>query len=237
MYRIAICDDEPVFVKQISEMTAEFFSTQGTSCEIHKYASAAELKAVLDAAPNTFDILLLDIMLGTMNGVKFTEYLRDTGNRAPVIFISSSRDYVLDAYSAEPVGYVMKPIDKAKLSEALKRAIRKLKPAAVVVDTPSVTVSFNIQDVMYIEVFDKILLLHMQDGTVTEISKSLSSIGEALPPDRFVQCHRCYIVALSAILSIKRFEITLKDHVKIPVSKYCYNTVQERLQQYAAQWF
>ena len=110
-------------------------------------------------------------MLGTINGVKFTEYLRDTGNRAPVIFISSSRDYVLDAYSAEPVGYVMKPIDKAKLSEALKRAIRKLKPAAVVVDTPSVTVSFNIQDVMYIEVFNKTLLLHMQDGTVTKISK------------------------------------------------------------------
>lgn len=90
---------------------------------------------------------------------------------------------------------------------------------------------------MYIEVFNKTLLLHMQDGTVTEISKTLSSIGDVLPPKYFVQCHRCYIVALSGIFSIKRFEITLKDKTKIPVSKSCYKIVQERLLQYAAQWF
>lgn len=237
MYRIAICDDEPVFVAQISEMTASILSAEGASCEIRKYSSAAALKEILIKEPDSFDILLLDILLGEINGVKLTEYLRDIGNRVPVIFISSSEDFVLDAYSAEPVGYVMKPISREKLAEALSRAIRRLKMDAIVIDTPSATVSLNLQDVVYIEVFDKRLLIHMQDGTVTEISKALSSVSELLPQDKFVQCHRCYIVALSAILSIKRSEITLKDHTTIPVSKYNYNTVQERLQQYAAKWF
>lgn len=237
MYRIAVCDDEPVFLRQIAEMTERILSGQGESCDIRKFASADELNALLSEAPNTFDILLLDIIYGDTNGVKFAEYLRDTGNRIPVIFITSSEDYVLDAYSAEPVGYVMKPINRAKLEEALNRAIHRLKLDTVVVDTPSMTVSFRIQEVLYIEVFNKTLILHMQDGTTTEMSKTLSSVGENLPPNRFVQCHRCYIVALSSILSIKRFEITLRNHTKIPISKNYYNTVQERLQQFAAKWF
>ncbi|NMP36553.1 MAG: response regulator transcription factor [Clostridiales bacterium] len=237
MYRIAVCDDEPVFVGQISKMTEDILSAQGESCEIYKYSSAAELKTALEKEPNAFDIVLLDILLGNVNGIKFTEYLRDTGNRVPVIFISSSKDYILDAYCAEPVGYVMKPVDRAKLREALKRAVQRLKPAAVVVDSPSATVSFNLQDVLYIEVFNKNLLLHMLNGTITELSKSLSSVCENLPQDRFVKCHRCYVVALSSVLSIKRYEITLKNNAKIPVSKACYKTVQERLQQYAAKWF
>ena len=60
---------------------------------------------------------------------------------------------------------------------------------------------------------------------------------EILPKDIFVQCHRCYIVSLYAVRSIKRFEITLKNHETIPVSKYSYKEVQEKLQQYAAKWF
>ena len=60
---------------------------------------------------------------------------------------------------------------------------------------------------------------------------------EILPKDIFVQCHRCYIVSLYTVRSIKRFEITLKNHETIPVSKYSYKEVQEQLQQYAAKWF
>ncbi|MFR6167317.1 MAG: LytTR family DNA-binding domain-containing protein [Blautia wexlerae] len=60
---------------------------------------------------------------------------------------------------------------------------------------------------------------------------------EILPKDIFVQCHRCYIVSLYAVRSIRRFEITLNNHEIIPVSKYSYRDVQEQLQQYAAKWF
>lgn len=165
------------------------------------------------------------------------EYLRDHGNCVPVIFISSSEKFVFDAYSAEPVGYILKPVSRKKLAEALNRAIRHLTPKSIVVDTPSATVSFHIRDITFIEVINKELLIHLQDGTVTRIYKTLSSMKEILPKDIFVQCHRCYIVSLYAVRSIKRFEITLKNHETIPVSKYSYKEVQEQLQQYAAKWF
>ena len=210
MYRIAVCEDEPIFLKYISEMTVDILSSIGESCEIWKYTSALGLESALQEDSGAYDILILDIMLGEINGVSFMEYLRDHGNCVPVIFISSSEKFVFDAYSAEPVGYILKPVSRQKLAEALNRAI---------------------------EVINKELLIHLQDGTVTRIYKTLSSMKEILPKDIFVQCHRCYIVSLYAVRSIKRFEITLKNHETIPVSKYSYKEVQEQLQQYAAKWF
>lgn len=237
MYRIAVCDHEPIFLAQISDMTLDILSSMGEPCEIWKYTSATELKNALQKAPKTYDILILDIMLGEVNGVDFAECLRTAGNSVPVIFISSSEKFVFDAYAAEPVGYVLKPIGRQKLEEALNRALRHLAPKAIVIDTPTTTVSMPVQEITYIEVVNKELLIHLEDGTVTRIYKALSAIKEVLPKELFVQCHRCYIVSLQAIRSIRRFEITLKNHETIPVSKYSYKDVQEQLQQYAAKWF
>lgn len=44
MYHIVICDDEPIFLTQISEMISDILASMGESCEIRKYTSIAELK-------------------------------------------------------------------------------------------------------------------------------------------------------------------------------------------------
>ena len=144
-------------------------------------STIAELKNTLQNTPKNCDILILDIMLGENNGISFAECLRDTENQIPVIFISSSKEFVFDAYSAEPVGYILKPVSRQKLAEALTRAIRHLIPKSIIIDTPSRTVSFHIRDITYIEIINKELQIHLQDGTVTKIYKSLSAVREILP--------------------------------------------------------
>ena len=47
MYHIAICDDEPIFLTQISEMIIDILASMGESCEIRKYTSISELKNTL----------------------------------------------------------------------------------------------------------------------------------------------------------------------------------------------
>ena len=90
----------------------DILASMGESCEIRKYTSISELKNTLQNTPKSCDILILDIMLGENNGISFTECLRDTENQIPVIFISSSKEFVFAAYSAEPVGYILKPVSK-----------------------------------------------------------------------------------------------------------------------------
>ena len=71
MYHIVICDDEPIFLTQISEMISDILASMGESCEIRKYTSISELKNTLQNTPKSCDILILDIMLGENNGISF----------------------------------------------------------------------------------------------------------------------------------------------------------------------
>ena len=73
MYHIVICDDEPIFLTQISEMIIDILASMGESCEIRKYTSISELKNTLQNTPKSCDILILDIMLGENNGISFAE--------------------------------------------------------------------------------------------------------------------------------------------------------------------
>lgn len=82
------------FLKYISERQLTFYIHR-ESCEIWKYTSALGLESALQEDSGAYDILILDIMLGEINGVSFMEYLRDHGNCVPVIFISSSENLYL----------------------------------------------------------------------------------------------------------------------------------------------
>lgn len=55
-----------------------------------------------------------------------------------------------------------------------------------------------------------------------------------LPPQQFVRCYRSYIVSLSAISSIWRYGIELKNHETIPVSRMYYSAVQDALLNWAS---
>lgn len=99
----------------------------------------------------------------------------------------------------------------------------------MVIDTPSQTISFQLDEVLYIDIYDKTLSVHMQNGSVLKVMTSLSSLLKKLPREQFIQCHRSYVVSLAAISSLRRYTVGLKNQETIPVSKKCYKDVQKAL--------
>lgn len=138
-------------------------------------------------------------------------------------------EFVLDGYTVEPLAYLLKPVERDKLTEALIRAYRKYKKNMMVIQTPSQTVRFQLNEVLYLEICDKTLHIHMSNGTILKAAAHLSSLLEKLPQEQFVQCHRSYVVSLPAVNSICRYAIELKNHETVPVSKTRYKEVHNAL--------
>lgn len=82
-------------------------------------------------------------------------------------------------------------------------------------------------DINYLEVFGHKLVIHLSDGRTEQLNYSLSQARELLPQDRFLQCHRSYLVNKQAIRSLRRYEITLDGGEAVPVSKQRYREVEE----------
>lgn len=121
MYRVAICDDESIFLESLKLTVSEILIDLGVDHLIASYSNINLLQQKLDDAPDSFDILLLNILLGDDDGVAFAKRLRAMGSDVSILFITSTRDYSLDGYSVYPIHYLLKPPPKELLAEVFRR--------------------------------------------------------------------------------------------------------------------
>lgn len=124
--KIGICDDDPAQVTLTETLTASWAKENGHSIKIKTYKDAESFLFDFEEE-NDFDILLLDIEMGDMNGVTLAKNIRKKSETVQIIFITGYSDYISDGYDVAALHYLMKPLKAEKLFEVLNRAAVKIK--------------------------------------------------------------------------------------------------------------
>jgi DNA-binding response OmpR family regulator len=126
--RILIVDDE----RDICEILS--FNLENEGYRVEAVGSAEEAIAALGVG--SYDLILLDVMMGGMSGYHMAEKLRREGNTTPIIFLTA-RDTENDMLTGFSVGgddYISKPFSlkevSARVRAVLKRSAEEAKPAA-----------------------------------------------------------------------------------------------------------
>ena len=233
MYHVAICDDEPIYLHHISRLIGEIFIRYDIPYTLEIFRSIRELRSYLNENPNALDLLLLDILMGEENGLDFAGDLRREGNRIDIILITSSSDFLLDGYSISPVGYVLKSSEQPRLEDVVLRAYRKFQNQSFLIRTPSSTTVLRAAEILYVEVNNKELTVHLEQQKAERLTCSLNVLVSELPPGQFFQCHRSYVVSLAAIRSLRKHEVVLKNEEAIPVSRSKFLPLQRALLNWA----
>lgn len=219
MYRIAICDDEMSYLQAIRSMTACILSEAGIPHEIEVFSRAADLKAFLLAQPEHFDILLLDILLGSDNGIRLAKSLRRAEYSGSILFISNSKDFFQEGYSVYPVQYLLKPPEPEKLKEALLHDYRKNHvPAVIPVPIHGGISAISLSRIYYVESLCRETIFHTLEGDI-HTTLPLKEVKALAPLGTILQCHKSYLVPMSKIYDITRTHITLRNQVTVPIGR------------------
>lgn len=113
--RLVIADDEPLAREGIALFLAKYPDiTVVASCENGSEA----IRAIREHSP---DLVLLDVKMPGLTGFDVIESI-GLQRMPPVIFLTAYEDYALRAFRVAAVDYLLKPIDAARLSDALARA-------------------------------------------------------------------------------------------------------------------
>ena len=102
MLKIADCDDEPVFVEQISGRIKEYMP----DAAIQGFFSSEDLLSQREV----FDIYFLDIQMEKMNGVETAKKIRELDEESVIIFITGAKEYVFEAFDVAALHYLIKPV-------------------------------------------------------------------------------------------------------------------------------
>ncbi|MDR2901465.1 MAG: response regulator, partial [Treponema sp.] len=120
MIEILIVDDEPLVLLTLKSMCN--WEAEG----IHIIGEAENGKAALEfiQAHPSVDMVLTDVNMPVMDGLKFAETLKETGSSIPVVFLSSysNFDYVRRALKSGACDYILKSeMDDRSLLELIHR--------------------------------------------------------------------------------------------------------------------
>lgn len=74
---------------------------------------------------NRPDLFILDIEMPIMNGYQLAEYIKSSGQTAPIIFLTGNakQEYVLKAIALGAVDFIVKPINNDNVLEKIKKFI------------------------------------------------------------------------------------------------------------------
>lgn len=235
MYRIAVCDDEPLMAEQNAAMTRRILDGRGLTAEqdyhIDAFTSPEPLMEQLAAQPGAYSLLLLDIELAGENGVKLASFLREKRFTASILYITGHAGFAMDSFPTRPLDYLLKPVDEARLAAALDWDLQKMEQRTERPMLRSGTRAILLSSIRYLEIHGRRTLAHLEQGNET-LPEPLSQLEETLLERGFRRCHYSYLVNLDHIAQIRRTQVLLDTGETLPVSR---NRYQELMDSYIEQ--
>lgn len=226
-YKVAICDDSDADRRYIMDMVCSWASAAGHEVQIDGFPSA-ESFLFRYAGESDYDILLLDIEMGAMDGVTMAKELRKSNDTVQIIFITGYSDYISEGYEVAALHYLMKPVNEEKLCLVLDRAAEKLAKNERVLnfEVSGEMVRVPIYQIRYADVLGNYVTVHAQ--TDVTVKMTLGELEKQLD-ERFYRVGRSALVNLTQISRVTRAEIRLNDGTAIPLPRGAYEGVNRAI--------
>ena len=226
-YKIAICDDSQADRDYVASLVRRWASEGDRSAHIEAFSSA-EGFLFHYAEESDFDILLLDIEMGGMDGVTMAKRLRQSNDTVQIIFITGYSDYIAEGYEVAALHYLLKPVNERKLFSVLDRAVEKLRKNEKVLlfEIGGELERLPIYEIRYADVAGNYVTIHaVRDLTVKmplgELEKQLD--------ERFYRAGRSLIVNLTRVSRATRETIRLLDGTCLPLPRGAYEGVNRAI--------
>jgi DNA-binding LytR/AlgR family response regulator len=231
--RIVICEDEDKYAEQLIDYINEWAETRNISVEIFTYVAAE--KFLYDWSDNEdYDLLFLDIKMGSMTGMELAKIIRRTNRDIPIIFATNMKEYAIEGYDVGAMQFLLKPVRKENCFACLDRVYQsdRIKRYFLFKDLENDrTIRIPHSDIIYIEKFAHNANIVTTEGEYS-IRKTTAQLTGELNDDLFVKCHKSYIISIRHMKSLSNALALMSDGSKIPLSKNMVKEINEKFYNY-----
>lgn len=220
---IAVCDDEPVQLTFIQSLIKEWNPPKKESFDVRLYQNAESFLFDYESF-GEFQILILDIEMPGMNGMELAQKLRSRQDQIQIILISGKTEYVYDGYFVDAISYLLKPIQKERFYQCLRKAIDAIAKTApfLIAEENQTLRKVNLHDIIYIESFQHDTYLHTANEEIrnkhgiSEVEAELINSNQQM---KFFRIHRSYLVSIDKIKCITKKEVIMESDTALPLAR------------------
>ena len=226
-YRVAIVDDSVTDARFVESILTDWAGEKQTAIQAEVFASA-ESFLFRYAEDKEWDILLLDIEMGAMDGVTMAKRVRQDNEAVQIVFITGYSDYIAEGYEVAALHYLMKPVNREKLLTVLDRAMekRKQEERCLNLEAYGEMVRLPFYEIRYLDVHQNYVTVHAKaDYTV---KRTLGDFEKELD-NRFCRVGRGMILNLKFIQRVTKTEVRLSDGTVLPLPRGAYEPLNRAI--------
>jgi two-component system LytT family response regulator len=243
--KVLIVDDEPVARRRLARMCARVPGIEVAGEAADGREAMERIRALRP------DCVLLDIRMPVMDGL---ELARAAADVPPIVFTTAFDQHAVQAFEADAVDYVLKPVQQARLEAALARVAARraaADPARLVAmlgqimareahpEPPRVTARsgrtarvFDAREIGRFRAADRYTLFRHR-GEEFVLDESLAALEARLGPHGFLRVHRAELLNLHRVEAVSLEDsacvVTLRDGEEVPVSRRLVPELKRRL--------
>ena len=203
---IAILDDSKEDLRQVKSVISSYYESQNTSADIHLYSSAEAF--FTKYIPGFYDLIIMDIYMGSMTGMDAARKLREARDTAALIFISSSDSFAVESYDVQASYYLLKPFDR----------------------TP---VKIPVRSILYVDTYRNAVQVHTTDAGIIRSYITFQKFEELLEGMKcFLSCYRGCIVNMDHIEKSTDEGFVMDNQELVTVRKRGSNAIKKAYLEY-----
>lgn len=224
--KILIADDEKASLLRLEKIVVKLES----KAEIIKASNGEKALELIEK--NKPDVVFLDINMPRLTGLEVAHSIRSY--KPALVFVTAYDEHAIEAFKLNALDYILKPFEEERVQEALKRAYKhpqvKFPSARFALNRISLRSDlkhkiFDYSDIVCIESVRNYSEVTHIDG-VDKVIATLDELDKKLPRDRFVRCHRSFIINIDFIKEIYKNDeakyvvalVTKEDQITLPIS-------------------
>lgn len=236
VFHIVACDNDQADLDAL-EILVDGYLKKHPECngDLRTFSSAAELMSAVEARDGRFDAFLLDIIMPDCDGIELGAAIRAHDPHAPIIYITSSKEFALEAFGVHALRYLIKPIDYDELVSALDEAFASmtLHPARKMeINGKRGMTVVDLDAVVCVENSARSALYTISDGTQVEGVCNRSNFEESVGPiaaeSDFLHPHKSYFVNMHHVRTIRADKLVLDNGREVPISRRNVAEVKKR---------
>lgn len=228
--KCVLIDDEPLAIKVL-----ENYFTNFTDFDvIATFTNSLEALDFINST--TVDAVFLDINMPMMTGFELISLIE---NKTKVIITTAFREFAAESYDLDVLDYLVKPIPLPRFIKCINKITTeynlknniKVETAKgdshIFIKVDKKMMKINIEEILFVEGMKEYIKVVTPDKTYIT-HKSLTSLSEELPQDRFLRIHKSYVIALNKVKSIEGNRVQIQSY-NIPIGRNYSKEVKNKI--------
>jgi DNA-binding LytR/AlgR family response regulator len=236
--RVLAVDDELPALEDLVRM----LKASPTVERVESAASAEEaLVALGDGA--AIDAVFLDVRMPGLGGLELARVLRRFEHSPAIVFVSAFDDAAVGAFEVAAVDYLVKPVSRRRLDEAIERAARRAAPDEHAADDDETLAVDALRGggmrllprstVLYLQAHGDYVRVASSEGRFL-VRARLSDLEERWAGHGFVRVHRGFVVNLRRAVEVRprlngTAVLVMSDGAEVPIARRQVGELRRKL--------